>query len=199
MESFTEIGWYESDSNLTRHPSYAFSSSKHRVGPDNYWLSQMTVDGTAIFDGYQLYIDNYRYAEVPRIVDVHKTTYRLLQGFRGTKGDWDWETAFVRSKAKADDITHNRVSNTLLKEALWDDTPAAYNPFSAGVNSNIERALVDVYRKGFSTLTMLDFKMSNSNLFDLPAGPVGFLAGAVVGMTIQLKEFSNYLVLMMVI
>ena len=40
MESFTELGWYESDSNLTRHPSYAFTSSKHRVGPDNNWLNQ---------------------------------------------------------------------------------------------------------------------------------------------------------------
>ena len=29
-------------------------------------------------------------------------------------------------------------------------TPAAYNPFSAGVNSNIERTLIDVYRKGTS-------------------------------------------------
>ncbi len=182
MESFTELGWYESDSNLTRHPSYAFSSSKHRVGPDNYWLNQLTVDvdgvATPIFAGKELYIDNYRYAEVPRIVDVHKTTYRFLQGFRGTRGDWDWETAFVRSKAKADDVTHNRVSNTLLKEALYDNTSAAYNPFSAGVDSNIERALVDVYRKGFSTLTMVDFKTTNSNLFELSSGPVGFLAGA---------------------
>ena len=36
------------------------------------------------------------------------------------------------SKATSDDITSNRVSNTLLKEALRDPTPAAYNPFSAG-------------------------------------------------------------------
>ena len=29
------------------------------------------------------------------------------------------------------------------------------------VNSNIERTLIDVYRKGTSELTMFDFKMSN--------------------------------------
>ena len=46
---------------------------KHRVGPDNYWLNQMTVpDGTAIFAGKELYIDNYRYAEVPRMTFVEK-------------------------------------------------------------------------------------------------------------------------------
>ena len=47
-------------------------------------------------------------------------TYRLLQGFRGEVDDWDWEAALLYSKAKSDDVTSNRVSNTLLKEALSD-------------------------------------------------------------------------------
>ena len=42
LESFTEIGFYNSDSFLIRHPSYAFSSVKHRVGADNYYLNQMS-------------------------------------------------------------------------------------------------------------------------------------------------------------
>ena len=46
--------------------------------------------------------------------------------------DWDWETAFVDSIAKSRDVTRNRMSNNLLKAALNDPTPAAYNPFSAG-------------------------------------------------------------------
>ena len=150
LESFTEIGFYNSDSFLIRHPSYAFSSVKHRVGADNYYLNQMSftdADGNTLdFKGYQLYIDNYRYAERMRHVNVDKQTYRLLQGFRGEVDDWDWEAALLYSKATSDDVTSNRVSNTLLKEALNDSTPAAYNPFSAGVNSNVERILVDVYR-----------------------------------------------------
>ena len=95
IESFTEFGLYLSESNLARHPSAAFSSSKHRVGPDNYYLNQLEVDGVNIFAGKQLYIDNYRYAEVPRIIDVEKETYRFLQGFRGTLGEWDWEAGRV--------------------------------------------------------------------------------------------------------
>ena len=74
-----------------------------------------------------------------RHVNVDKKTFRLLQGFRGEVDDWDWEAALLYSKATSDDITSNRVSNTLLKEALRDSTPAAYNPFSAGVDSNVER------------------------------------------------------------
>ncbi|GIT34116.1 MAG: hypothetical protein Ct9H300mP4_04350 [Gammaproteobacteria bacterium] len=67
MNFFTEIGFYGSDSYLTRHPSYAFFSLKTQSGGDNYWLNQMTLDdGTALFAGYDLYIDNYRYAELSR-------------------------------------------------------------------------------------------------------------------------------------
>jgi iron complex outermembrane receptor protein len=137
------------------------------------------VDGvpTAIFAGKQLYIDNYRYEERNRLVNVQKETYRFLQGFRGSSGAWDWETAFVDSIAKSRDVTRNRMSNTLLKAALNDPTPAAYNPFSAGINSNIERTLIDVYRKGTSELTMFDFKMSNNEIMSLPAGDVGILLG----------------------
>ena len=51
------------------------------------------------------------------------------------------------SEAKREDVTHNRISYGLLEEALLDSTPAAYNPFNGGVlDSNIERALIDVYR-----------------------------------------------------
>ena len=80
VEAFTEVAAYSSDSDRIAHPSYAFTSSKHRVGPDNYYLNQMTYNGTAIFAGKELYIDNYRYTERPRLVNVKKETYRFLQG-----------------------------------------------------------------------------------------------------------------------
>ncbi len=82
------------------------------------------------------------------------------------------------SRATADDITRNRVSNTLMAEALFDPTPAAYNPFSGGIDNNIERALIDVYRKSETELRMFDVKFSNAEFYQLPAGPLGFLAGA---------------------
>ncbi|SVA90058.1 uncharacterized protein METZ01_LOCUS142912, partial [marine metagenome] len=181
VEAFSEFGLYTSKSNRRAHPSYAFTSSKHRVGPDNYYLNQMTLaDGTALFAGKNLYIDYYRYAEKDRIVDVDKKTYRFLQGLRGSTGDWDAEGAILYSVATSDDVTHNRVSNTLLKEALYDSTSAAYNPFSAGVNSNIERTLVDVYRLGESKLFLVDMKLTNNNFMELPAGPMGVLLGAEI-------------------
>ena len=177
VEAFTELGVYSSDSDRIAHASYAFTSSKHRVGPDNYYLNQLMYNGVAIFAGQELYIDNYRYTERQRLINVRKETYRFLQGFRGSAGDWDWETAFMSSTAKHRDLTKNRISNNLLKEALRDSSPNAYNPFSAGVDTNIERALVDVYRKNESSLDMFDFKMSNNSFMTLPAGDVGILIG----------------------
>jgi outer membrane receptor protein involved in Fe transport len=188
VESFTELGAYKYESNLFRHGSAPFSTVKLRVGAENYWnpfgpcgspnrLPDAVIPGVTC-DGLELEIDNYRFTELPRIVDNDGDSFRLLQGFRGSEGNWDWETALTWSRATADDVTHNRVSNILMAEALFDPTPAAYNPFSGGVNSNIERALIDVYRKSESELRMLDFKLSNAEFYQLPAGPLGFLAGA---------------------
>ena len=117
VEAFTEVAAYSSDSDRIAHASYAFTSSKHRVGPDNYYLNQLTYNGVAIFAGKELFIDNYRYTERQRLVNVKKETYRFLQGFRGTSGNWDWETAIMSSIAKHRDVTRNRLSNKITKRS----------------------------------------------------------------------------------
>ncbi len=189
VELFSEISGYQYDSTLLRHPSAQFSSVKLRVAPDNYWnpfgpvgspnrLPDSVIGPDVPAGGLLLEIDNYRFAELPRIVENSGDSYRFLVGVRGTQGDWDVESAFLWSQASADDVTRNRVSNNLIVEALADPTPNAYNPFSGGVNSNIERALVDVFRLSESELILLDFKTSNPEVFDLPAGPVALLFGA---------------------
>jgi iron complex outermembrane receptor protein len=187
MESFTELSYYQSKTNLRRHSTSAFSSSKLRVGAENYYNpfgpcgSPNRLDDALIPDvpcaGLELVIDNYRYAENQRIVDNDGETYRFLQGFRGELGEWSWESALAYSKAQKEDITRNRVSNLLITEALFDSTPAAYNPFSGGVDSNIERALIDVERISETELTTFDVKFANSEIFTLPAGPVALVLG----------------------
>ncbi len=188
LESFTELMAYRSTTNLSRHPSAPFSTVRLRVAADNYYnpfgpcgspnrLPDSVIGTNVPCSGLGMTIENYRFAELPRIVDNDGDTYRVLQGLRGTLADWDWETAVTWSRATKDDITRNRVSNTLIQEALNDPTPAAYNPFSGGVNNNIERGLVDVTRFNETELRMIDFKISTPELFDLPAGPVGLLGG----------------------
>lgn len=191
-ESFTEFSVYDSKTNLRRHAAAPFSTVKLRVGPQNYWNpfgaalnpdgtpnpNRVNLPGTTIpAGGLTLEIDNYRFTQLPRIIDNDGRTYRFLQGFRGSAGDLDWETAVLYSKAEKNEVTHNRVSNLLAAEALFDPTPAAFNPFSGGVNDNIERILVDVRRDGTTSLKSFDFKVSNNNVRELPAGPLGMLVG----------------------
>lgn len=188
IESFTEFSYYKSNTNLIRHATAAFSSSELVVSKNNYYNPfgastspnrlPATLTGDFPAEGFDVVLDNYRFAELPRIVDNDGVSYRLLQGFRGYLGDWYWDTALLHSQAEKTDITQNRVSNTLMQEALNDPTPSAYNPFSGGNNSNIERALINVSRVSETEITLLDFKISHADLFQLSGGSVGLLLGA---------------------
>ena len=190
VESYTEFSAYISNTNTIRHASTKLGAvARYEISADNYYnpfgpvgspnrLPDSVVGAGSIpVGGYALQIDNRRWTEVPRIVDNDGKTYRFLQGFRGTWGAWDWDTAFIWSKAEKEDITHNRISNTLMQAALNDPTPSAYNAFSGRVDTNIEQALIDVRRDNETELTLIDFKLSRNDLFEMPAGPVGLLAG----------------------
>ena len=112
VQSFTELMGYQSKTNLNRHPSAPFSTVKLRVAADNYYnpfgpcgspnrLPDSVIGTDVPCAGLELEIDNYRFAELPRVVDNDGDTYRFLQGFRGSYDKWDWETAPVSSTAKS--------------------------------------------------------------------------------------------------
>ncbi len=198
MQAFSEFTWYWSDTNTIRHPSTRLSAvAKFRMAADAYYnplgpcgspnrLPDSIIGDNVSCDGLEIELDNYRFAQVPRIVDVDGDTYRFVGGLRGSAGEWDWEGAFLWSMSQRLDVTGTRISNTLMTEALNDTTSAGYNPFAPIAGSNIERTLVNVERRNEQELTMVDFKLSNSELFELPAGPVGVLAG------IELRDESFF-------
>lgn len=192
VESFTEVSAYSSTTTTLRQASTRLSAvAKYTVGAENYYNpfgpcgspNRLPFDvigddsnGGVPCTGLELQIDNYRWV-IPRVVDVDGDVFRIVQGFRGSAGSWDWETAATWSRATRDDVTHNRISNTAIQAALNDPTSAAFNPFVGRDNNNIEQALIDVYRKNTTELQMVDFKMSKNDLFEMPAGPVGMVAG----------------------
>ena len=165
-EVFAEFGQYRSKYNGNRHSSSPFSSVKHVVPATNPYN----------FTGKALLIDNYRFVDAgPRIVDNDKETNRMLAGIRGDlDSGWSWESAISYSWAEAFDVTHNRVSNTLIDALLHAEGPNAYNPFNGAggahisgrvshnpmdlTDGGIAPAVVDVYRKNERTMTTLDLK-----------------------------------------
>ena len=190
VEAFTELSWYEADSNFNADAAYfSIGASDLQIGPDYYYnpFGPCGSDNRAAAadeagidcNGERLEIDNFRALEAPRVSVTENHIYRMLQGFRGSAGDWDWETALVWSEAKRDNVTHNRLSNTILQDMLNSSSPDTYNIFG-GANGDLDGlrpALIDVYRKDKTDLKMIDLKFTNAELFELPAGPVGFLAG----------------------
>ena len=180
-QAFSEFSYYSSETNQNNSPSAAFSSSKLIIPASNYWnpfgasilpngnLNPNRLDSDILIDvpdeGLAVIMDNYRFVDIgPRRVNVEKDTYRFLQGIRGSWNNWDWETAVFISKATSDDITSNRLSNTLVEQALALSTLDAYNPFNGGgnyddyllygqdqnpsIDGSIKNAIIDVFRKG---------------------------------------------------
>ena len=198
FESFTELMYYASETVTRRGPSsFVNAASNLVVGAQNYYNpfgpcgSPNRLPASVIprvpCAGVALLMDNYRWSEKGRIVDNDGEMFRIVQGFRGEVSGWDWEAAVTWNKATNDDITKDRISNTLMQAALNDPTSAAYNPFSGGVNSNIERALIDVSRLTETELTMFDAKFSRNDIFDLPGGK----AGMVVGLETREESFAD--------
>jgi len=174
-EMYVEIGKYGSEYQKRKEPAGVSSVQKGYMRT-NYWAQQIEL-ATNEDIGRTWLIDGWRPNTAARLLDVKKSTTRYLMGFRGiTENNWSWDSAFLVSKAKMNDITHNRLSAQLLYEGLNDNTPAAINPFSIN-NDNIERAYIDVYRLDVSDLKMFDFKISKPDVFTLPAGDVSMLLG----------------------
>jgi outer membrane receptor protein involved in Fe transport len=189
LESFTELSVSASDTSTLRQGSTRLTAVAKTVIPaQNYYnpfgpcgsvnrLPDSIIGTNVPCSGLSLTIDNHRWITTPRLVDNKGIDYRILQGFRGSVGDWDWETAASWARATKEDITYGRISNILLEQGLADSTPAAINLFSGRDNTNIERASITVFRDNETELTTLDFRISNNNLFEMPAGPVGFVGG----------------------
>lgn len=193
VEAYSEIGLYNSLASQQLYGGTTLGAgSCARTGSctqpllvplSNYWLNQLVdssgnklVGSTQIANGVGVYKARNRF-DAPRGYDSHRTTLRLLQGFRGNVGNWDWDMGVIFSQAKSKQNNTNRQSLTLLNEALALSTPDAYNPF-CGPNCNDESSFtIDIVRANTTSLYMMDFKASTADLFELPAGSVGMLVG----------------------
>ncbi|OUW88646.1 MAG: hypothetical protein CBD86_02545 [Gammaproteobacteria bacterium TMED226] len=177
-EFFAEIGSYNSEYMRHKEPAGDFSTALLELGPNYYWANAIGLSADNSSSNKAVRIDNWRPDIGPRIINVEKETYRYLFGFRGTMDSgWDWETAVLHSKAISEDLTENRLSNSLLQAGLNDSTSSAINIFSADVKTALAPAIVDVSRNDTSELNTFDFKMTNPEVFNMPAGPVGMLVG----------------------
>ncbi|HYD88019.1 MAG TPA: TonB-dependent receptor [Vitreimonas sp.] len=202
VELFVELGVYESDSTSYREQETNLSTQRLIVPATNYWnpFGPTTLNGNpnpnrvpvtnAPSGGVNFELQDYRVVDAgPLPVNVEQSVVRGLVGFRGQWNAWDWETALVQSEAVTHD-TMRQPSMTLFQDALARSTPDAYNPFTGGnpldpangdsspnPQSVIDSFMVDVSRRSTTTMTMLDFRLSRPDLFEIWGGPVGVATG----------------------
>lgn len=203
VEFYIEGSYYRSENSRFNEPSALLAAVPVGVsrnaffnpfGPTtrNGQPNPNRLPGTTIAaGGADIIIERFRFVDVgTRQVTVDKDSYRLVSGFRGSFGDWDYDTGFLYSQANSTDLERGRISLTLLQNAINRTTPDAFNVFNGGnlidpsqgdstpnPQSVIDDVTVDVFRKGETTLALADFKVSRNNLFTLPGGDVGIAAG----------------------
>ena len=194
IEAYSEIGIYNSEANQVVFPGTTLGAGScakagsctqpYLVPLSNYWLKQLVDDsGNKLIDntdlvsnGLGLWKARHRF-DTPRGYNSHRTTLRLLQGFRGSYNKWDWDSAILLSQAKSKQNNTGRHTMDGLDAALALSTPDAYNPF-CGPGCNDESSfLTTIFRINTTDLYLFDFKISTADLYELPAGPIGMLFG----------------------
>ncbi|RZJ01360.1 MAG: TonB-dependent receptor [Brevundimonas sp.] len=202
VEAFGEIGFYGAESKTIQPPVVNLNAVW--IPASNYWnpfgptilngapnpnrLPNLTNVPAA---GLSVRLGNYRFVDTGfQDVTVKNYQSRILGGLRGEWQGFDWEGAVTYSEAEAEDISPN-VNMTKLQQQLALSTPDAYNPFGGGCvttpsygdcspssQAAIDAIVFDMRRLSRTTLSMVDFKMSRNDLFQLPAGPLGVAFGA---------------------
>ncbi len=207
IELYGEAGIYGAVTNSLALENTSISSGDITIPANNYWnpFGPVTFSDGSINPNRLPNLDNvpdegipvdvngarYRFVDAgQREIEVTNDVYRLVGGARGEFGKWDWDTGIVYSAASTEDITDNRISSTLLQQALFNETPSAYNFFNGADPNNptagdttpnpqvvIDPFLISVRRASETYILLVDFGVSTSELFDLPGGSIGAAFG----------------------
>ena len=192
LEFFSEAIYYKAELNQTSEQNQGGSAHRFTVAADAFY----NPFGEAVT------VRNYRPVNIgPRHVNVDDSSFRVLAGFKGYIGEWDWESAAFYSEAKTDD-SGERVDVNAFSAAVNSTTAdGAYNIFSGGDINNpntignipiLPTSQTDAFtavqhRIARTSLASVDFKASNSELFSVPAGD----AGIAVGVEYRRESFED--------
>lgn len=172
---------------------YYAKADRVREQAANLTSQRFTISENAFYNpfGEEVSLRKYRPVDTgPRNIKVTDTSYRLLTGLRGYFNEWDWDSAVLYSKANTEDKA-NRIHTQRFQEAINSTNQAtAYDVFNgADINNTnigdptgnsqsvIDSFMIDVVRESETELALFDFKISRADIFELPAGDVGFAAG----------------------
>jgi iron complex outermembrane receptor protein len=178
LEFFAEAIYYNATAKRTREQT------------PNLTAQRFVISQNAAFNpfGEDVVLRRYRAIDTgSRDIEVDDNSVRLLAGFNGVWGDWDWETAALYTTAETNDLARNRIRASAFQAAINSTDPTqAYNVFTGGdVNnpnvgdsslnpqSTINPFLVDVRRDSKTSLSQVDFSINNGAIWSNWAGDIG--------------------------
>ncbi len=182
LEFFAEGIYYQAQ--LTNQSEQNHNGSKHRFN----------IAADAFYNpfGEEVTLRRFRPTDIgPRTVTVDDTSFRVLAGFKGYVGDWDWESGAFYSEAETNDRSTRIDVNAFEKAVNSTDQSTAYNVFGGGDINNpntignrplvaasiTEQFLIQAKTDSKTSLASIDFKASNPDLFSMPAGDAGLALG----------------------
>ncbi len=197
LEFFAEGIYYQAE--LSNYSEQNHGGSKH----------QFNVAADAFYNpfGEEVTVRKYRPVDIgPRNVVVDDTSYRALAGLRGYMGDWEWESAAFYSEAETNDTSRRVDVNAFAAAANSTNESTAYNVFGGAdvnnpntignvplVSSSIsDQFVVNSHVDSKTSLASIDFKASNSELFEMPAGDAGIAVGIEFRRETYLSDRDQY-------
>jgi iron complex outermembrane receptor protein len=110
----------------------------------------------------------------PRDSQIVSNFSREVIGLRGSLGKFDWEAAGFHSESRDVQTNFNGINAIVLQQVLANGTYSFLNPASTPAVTNALR--LNTQRRSVSKLDGADAHVTGE-LFNLPAGPLGFAAG----------------------
>jgi iron complex outermembrane receptor protein len=119
----------------------------------------------------------YTFFDLGQSVKTNRSdAYRVVAGVRGRGERWDWEASAFSARSKEEETVSGGFANRWgLAAALANGTYNLHDP-SSTPQSVIDSIRLSTVRPADSRLNGADFKITG-DLFQLPAGAVGFAAG----------------------
>jgi iron complex outermembrane recepter protein len=177
LSLFAEVGFSKSQNDFQFDPQFYFNNAG----------SSLTVPGGPYGSATPVNL-LYRAGDLgPRQYLVDVTESRALVGLKGSLGNWEFDTAIGQLGSKVDVGQTGSILISQMEPAL---AAGEYIPGQANSQAVIDRISPTLYRRGKSTTSFLDFKVS-TELAQLPAGPLGFAAGAETRREKQKDNFAE--------
>ncbi|WIO75192.1 TonB-dependent receptor [Porticoccaceae bacterium LTM1] len=191
MKLFSEWGYYKAETSTFFGPHVISGSNNFIIPAQNYYNpfgplgSPNKVAGPD--EGLDVDVEGYRVLDAGnRTIRVDNTSYRVVVGLEGNWEDWEWEGALYHSEGESNDRSE-QLSRSLMFAAASRTDASAYNFWDAGTQQQDVDFVVTVARDTETKLQGADFKVSNGNLFALPAGDVG----VALGMDYRREDWSD--------